>query len=172
MIVFKHSQTAYNANVKNLHVDRNVILPSKFDTGAGVTIFSVLSTNGRRWKLEKDFIGKLKKNKIPVLNVKSATFHEMPCIARCKKNVEIGSVKFDYFYYYWFLSTDIPKELIGDDFIKFCDVRKSINGDFIVNENGFDMDGYMAFHRSEVWKDAIAANEIIDEMLESDNMTK
>lgn len=139
MIRFRYNKTSrsYRVRMDLQKNDKDLIL-MKFDTGASDTIITTGALGIS--KVQEDALLKSIQNEKLEANeftsVSGNHFTGYPCYC---DDLRIGDVQVRRFYYY-IVFGDIPKALLGDDFISCCTFSHSYKNDIVVT--GFNSEEY------------------------------
>lgn len=147
MVEFRHSLSAYYAEIRNIIDD---IIMIKFDSGATNTVISYEMLTRETTSFPKD-ISKLTNDEIDTIKANierknrfidrikekhqlhpfhSASGTPMLGVLSKVNNISIsGHLLRAPFYYYLILDIESPLALLGDDFISCCDFSHKVNGD-------------------------------------------
>lgn len=136
---FGMSCYSINLGVSNKSSSNSILT---FDTGAGSTIFGidVLINEKVSTIIDKDVIN----NMIVISRAKpsyfsTATKEEIAAYPCCIFNVDLGGLKLDKLYFYLTFA-DSSISLLGNDFINYCGLEKSLRGDIEITS--FDFNNY------------------------------
>ena len=151
MVEFRHSRSAYYAEIRNIIDD---IIMIKLDTGATNTVISYEMLTRETTAFPKDiskltddekntirrsierknrFVERLK-DKYEVSPFHSASGTPMYGVLSCAKNISLsGHLLKVPFYYYLILGIESPLALLGDDFIGCCDFSHKVNGNIKIS---------------------------------------
>lgn len=133
MIKVNYTKSAYFLCVSNLHINKDIDIDIKFDTGASATIVTLTTINDKATEEDCLKLKELIKTGNYITNTfKSATDDELVGIKCYKDNVDIGGIHFDRFYYWLIPTVKYNKALLGDDFIKCCQFTHNIKSDIVI----------------------------------------
>lgn len=156
--------------------DSNII-PIKFDNGAAYTVITASMLSSRLAGCDTEPLNeRLSKWDIPGAKqhpagtapfqktFHSATGHEMVGYLVDAGSIELGDARLDHFFYYFVPQNDRSVALLGNDFLRYCEYKHTIEGSIIITK--IDEDAYARYYSNAVSIDELTA--VIDE-IEQDN---